>query len=210
MQLPPPPSACSPRTVCLHTRTWQREKRVAQTCRVSLTSTRHKQPNLLLHLPRPSLAVVLWLFTHLHIICVGWHSKGRGEGLLIAATLAASHSSCLATCNSRSSSSSSGSNGGPSRFRCLGTTRLLEEVASCQGRGGRGGAKALNDFVSFFAFPCALLSPFAWPCLSFHCGLPPLPLPIMKFGAGLIACHVVAPSDIRQRAGQVIFGQNQN
>lgn len=85
----------------------------------------------------PRLAVVLWLFTHLHIICVGWHSKGRREGLLIAATLAASHSSCLATCNSRSSSSS-GSNGGPSRFRCLGTTRLLEEVASCQGREGRG------------------------------------------------------------------------
>lgn len=75
---------------------------------------------------------------------------------------------------------------------------------------GGGGEKALNDFVSFFAFPCALLSPFAWLCLSFHCGLPPLRLPIMKFGAGLIACHVVAPSDIRQRAGQVIFGQNQN
>lgn len=99
---------------------------------------------------------------------------GGGKGLLIAATLAASHSSCLATCNSRSSSSSSGSsgsNGGPSRFRCLGTTRLLEEVASCQGRGGgewweKGGEQRLLTischFLHFLVHCFRLLLGFAF------------------------------------------------
>lgn len=66
----------------------------------------------------------------------------------------------LATCSSSSSSRSSGRSRSRSRFRCQGTTRLLEEVASCRRRRERGvWQKALNDFVSFFAFPCALLSP---------------------------------------------------
>lgn len=79
----------------------------------------------------------------------------------------------LATCSSSSSSRSSGRSRSRSRFRCQGTTRLLEEVASCRRRRERGvWQKALNDFVSFFAFPCALLSP---PFLV--CGLLPPPHP---------------------------------
>lgn len=81
MQLPPPLHH-SPTQKGLFTHSYLAvEKRVAQTCRVSLTSTRQSNPAPL-HLPRLALAlprhiVVLWLFTHLHIICVGWRSKGK-------------------------------------------------------------------------------------------------------------------------------------
>lgn len=145
MQLPssPPPPCCHP-PVCLHTRTWLRKKGLRKLVAYRLLRRGTSNPtSCTCHAPLSLLPCSCPLAFHTfayHLRGLAEQEKeGRGAVLLIAATLAASQSSCLATCNSRSSgSSSSGSNGGPSRFRCLGTTRLLEEVASCQGRGGRG------------------------------------------------------------------------
>lgn len=66
-------------------------------------------------------------------------------------------------------------------------------------------SEALNDIVSFFAFPCALLSVFH--CFSvfsslfyvFFCGYRPQV-------CGLIACYVLAPSDSGCN-GQVILAK---